>query len=452
MKEFDKPIRLKTYHFFNLGCPKNLVDAEVVAARLESQGWIEAEDPREASLLVITTCAFISIAEEESVNEILRVAAHKRDEQILAVLGCLVTREAGKLEELLPEVDIFLPVSEMESLPEAAEGYTDEEAVTGPEVDSSVITAAGRRLFTPSHLAYLKIAEGCSNHCTYCMIPSIRGELESRNPAAILREAKALTAAGVRELVIIAQDTTAYGADLGEKGGLYKLLEEIADLPGPEWIRLMYMHPAHIDAGQVSRLAASGVIIPYLDIPIQHVSDRVLRGMKRGYDKKHLEKVIGALRANDSSMVLRTTVMTGFPGEEEKDFQELIDFLEKYRFDHVGVFSYSPERGTEAARFKPSLQDKTAGARADEVAALQMDISHERLSLREDQKLTVLVDEILHEAQIPSPGVWGAGRFYGQAHEIDGVIYLSGRRAEPGSLIEAVVTEIEAYDLFAVIK
>ena len=166
MKESEIPIRLKTYHFFNLGCPKNLVDAEVVAAGLESRGWIEAADPREAKLLVITTCAFISIAEEESVNEILRVAADKRDEQTLAVLGCLVTREAGKLEELIPEVDIFLPVNEMESLPEAAERYAGKEAAAGSGVGSSVITAAGRRLFTPSHLAYLKIAEGCSNHCS----------------------------------------------------------------------------------------------------------------------------------------------------------------------------------------------------------------------------------------------------------------------------------------------
>ncbi|MBN2185524.1 MAG: 30S ribosomal protein S12 methylthiotransferase RimO [Candidatus Krumholzibacteriota bacterium] len=451
-KESEITSHPKSYYFFNLGCPKNLVDAEVTAAGLEAHGWIEASDPGEAGLLVITTCAFISIAEEESVNEILRVAALKKDEQILAVLGCLVSREAGKLEKLIPEVDIFLPVNKMESLHEAAGRYSGEGSSSGYGAGSKVITSAGRRLFTPSHLAYLKIAEGCSNHCSYCMIPSIRGELESRDPVPVISEARALATAGVKELVVIAQDTTAYGMDFGKKGGLYKLLEEISGSQGPEWIRLMYMHPAHIDAVKISRLAAEGVIIPYLDLPIQHASDKVLARMKRGYDKKHLEKVIGILRSNDPGMVLRTTVMTGFPGETEEDFQELIDFLERYRFDHVGVFTYSPETGTKASSLAPALPEKTARARADEVSALQMDISYERLSLREGRKLKILVDEILQEEQVPLPGVWGTGRFYGQAHEIDGVTYLSGRRVEPGSFAEAIVTEAEAYDLFASIK
>ncbi len=452
MKGSDIPRLAKTYHFFNLGCPKNLVDAEIAAAGLEAHGWAEASDPTAASLLVITTCAFISIAEEESVNEILRVAAGKKDEQLLAVLGCLVTREEGMLGELIPEVDIFLPVDRMDSLAEAVEEYGGKRPLQPPVSVAGANTVYGRRLFTPRHLAYLKIAEGCSNHCSYCMIPSIRGELESRLPSSIADEARALAAAGVRELVVIAQDTTAYRADSGMKGEIYRLLERLAGPGGPEWIRLMYAHPGHLDARELSRLVASGSIIPYLDLPIQHVSDTVLRNMRRGYGKDHLERLVYTLRSGRPEMVLRTTVMTGFPGETEKDFQELIDFLEEYRFDHVGVFSYSAENGTGASLLPQQVPEETALSRADEISALQMDISYERLSFLEGRRLTVLVDELFDEGQAPFHGVWGTGRFYGQAHEIDGVTYLSGKKSETGELVEATVTEIEAYDLFASIE
>ncbi len=452
MKESDFSITPGTYHFFNLGCPKNLVDAERTAARLEEKGWRETGDPASADLLVITTCAFISIAEEESVNEILRVSSGRREDQILAVLGCLVTREGEKLVGLIPEVDIFLPVKEMESL---ADIVTDRSCPVIPSIsppDRLLIGKAGRRLFTPSHIAYLKISEGCSNHCAYCKIPSIRGELESRSRGDILFEIEALSAAGIKELVIIAQDTTAYGHETGEKQSLYHLLEDIADRGSFDWIRLMYMHPAHTDAKEICRLSESGIIIPYLDIPIQHVSDGVLRRMKRGYGRRELEDIIGTLRSIDPGMVLRTTVMTGFPGETDEDFQELTDFLEKYRFDHVGVFSYSAENGTPAASLGSTISEDTARSRADEVISIQMDISYERLAERDGKRLKVLVDDLVAPDHAPVSGVWGTGRFYGQSYEIDGVIYLSGRKTEPGSFSLADVTEVEAYDLFATVR
>ncbi len=459
IKESDETVRWFTYSFFNLGCPKNLVDAERVAGKLEIMGWVAAADPAAADLLVITTCAFISIAEEESVNEILRVVAHKRKEQILAVLGCLVTREGKKLEELIPEVDIFLPVRDMELLAERADehiaatgtGKHRKEAVR-PANENGEMLSGGRRLFTPHHLAYLKIAEGCSNHCTYCMIPDIRGELESRPDSDIVAEAVRLIAAGVKELVIIAQDTTAYGTDSGDRDGLYTLLREIAGAGGPEWIRLMYMHPAHIRTERIRKLVNEGIIIPYLDIPIQHVSDRVLRKMRRGYGKGELEEIIGSLRRDNPDMVLRTTIMAGFPGESDQEFQELIDFLEEYKFDHVGVFSYSPEKGTKASEYKPVIPESVVQARVDEIIAVQMDISHERLLSRAGEKLTVLVDEKLAGEDQPFPGIWGTGRFYGQAHEIDGITYLSGKELEPGMFAEVFVEEAEAYDLFAVAR
>lgn len=446
MKESETPSSA-SFFFFHLGCPKNLVDAERVAGLLMSRGWIESSDPSQAGLLVVTTCAFISIAEEESVNEILRVAAGKEEWQKLAVVGCLVTREGDRLKELFPEVDIFLSVSEFERLPSVAEAafprFRDSILACGEEVP------VRRRLYTPAHMAYLKIAEGCSNHCSYCTIPGIRGELASRSGDEIMEDAKDLAGRGVKELVVIAQDTSSYGRDLDGKEDLYSLLERVSSLDGIEWVRLMYLHPAHIDPEEIVRLIDKGTVIPYLDIPVQHVSDRILQAMGRGYTGQELGILFDKIRSCSRDVVLRTTLMVGFPGETDEEFTELVTFLEKYRLDHVGAFAYSPERGTPAARSGGKVDSSIVTARMDEITAVQMDISHDRLLAMTGTEIRVLVDEKTDQSEAPVPGVWGTGRFYGQAYEIDGLTYLSGKEARPGSLIAAKVIEAEAFDLFA---
>ncbi len=441
------PDSCRKYFFFNLGCPKNLVDAEHVAARLEAAGWIEASAPSDAGLLVVTTCAFIAVAEEESVNEILAVASRMKEGQILAVLGCLVSREGEALKELMPEVDIFLDVESMDSLPELLEERLDS-IVPHPAPPYCI---PSRKLFTPPHIAYLKIADGCSNHCSYCTIPSIRGELVNTPKGSIIDEVSMLKDMGIKEIVVIAQDTGAWRGEHRDEN-LYDLLEAIAPTAGESWIRLMYLHPSHTDTGRLLDLIDSGIICPYLDIPIQHVSDRILSGMGRGYGREDLERIFSVLRSGSSRIFLRTTVMVGFPGEREADYRELVEFLEDYEFDHVGVFEYSREDGTPAAKLEQDVSRTVAGRRKEELLDVQMDISYGRLSENVGSTLSVLVDGILNTDERPGGGIWGVGRFVGQAYEIDGVTYLSGKREGIGCFTRASVDRAEAYDLFATSK
>ena len=448
MREADARDPTGSYYFVNLGCPKNLVDAERVAAGLEAEGWRSAASIGEAELVVVTTCAFISMAVEESIEVILGIAAAKAPHQRLAVLGCLVSREGSELEPLLPEVDIFLDVEGMEELP-ARVGRPDRRQTGGRGV-------AGRILSTPPHTAYLKIAEGCSNRCAYCLIPDIRGGLRSRPAREIESEASELVSAGVRELVIIAQDTTAWdggvaGRGKGDRCDIYGLLEGIAE-GGAPWIRLQYLHPARIEAARIIGLAERGVIIPYLDIPVQHVSDALLERMGRGYTLEDLRRIFGELRSSGVDFVLRTTVMVGFPGETEEDFSLLSDFLEEIAFDHVGVFEFSPEEGTRAALLDNRVPDEVKVERRDALLELQMDISHERLAARVGSNERILVDGTLGEGERPAPDIWGVGRFYGQSYEIDGVTFLSGTEVAPGRFASGRILEAEAYDLFASIE
>ncbi|HSG27558.1 MAG TPA: MiaB/RimO family radical SAM methylthiotransferase, partial [Candidatus Krumholzibacterium sp.] len=374
MKEADSRTSRRTYFFFNLGCHKNLVDADYSAAELERHGWTEVKDPSDAYLLVVTTCAFIQAAEQESVDEILRVASQKEDWQKLAVLGCLVSREGESLGPLLPEVDYFLPVERMTDLFALAgrETVDGPVAAAGGAAARSAQGAARGRRFTPPHLAYMKISEGCSNHCTYCTIPSIRGELSSRGADGIVKEAVELASLGVRELVVIAQDTAAWGRERETGCDFYGLVRRISDESGIEWIRLMYLHPAHIDPDRLAGLMESGLALRYADIPIQHANDRILRSMGRGYTREDLDSIFRDLRKRVEGIVLRTTVMAGFPGETEEEFLELVDFLQEHRIDHVGAFAFSPEEGTPAFGMDGRIDGATVTARVDEISSMQL--------------------------------------------------------------------------------
>ncbi len=449
----EAPVDPGTYFFFNLGCPKNLVDAERAAAGLERAGWRKAPSPETASLLVVTTCAFIASAMEESVGEILRVGAAKKPGQTFAVLGCLVSREARSLPKLLPEVDLFCDVMEMPLLAERVAARAENGAGAHPPRARKTArggdAVAGRRLFTPPHIAYLKISDGCANRCSYCTIPSIRGDLASRPPEEILAEAASLAAAGVKELVVVAQDTSAYGRDRGRNESLYDLLEALADRARFEWIRLMYLHPAHIDVKRIVPLIKGGAISPYLDIPIQHVSDSILDSMGRGYSRGDLDALFDALRSSADDLVLRTTVMTGYPGETEEHFRELAGFLQDVAFDHVGVFVYSPEEGTMARNLGGRVPSRIAVARKEELLDIQMDISHDRLTARLGSEMKILVDARIPPGERPARDIEWEGRFYGQAYEIDGVTYVKGSVRSTGALVRARIVEAQAYDLIA---
>jgi ribosomal protein S12 methylthiotransferase len=281
------------------------------------------------------------------------------------------------------------------------------------------------------------------------LIPSIRGDLRSRLRDEILAEARGLAAGGVRELVIVAQDTSAWGFERGDEECLYDLLETLAEGARFDWVRLMYLHPAHVDLSRLVPLVKGGAVIPYLDIPIQHACDRILRAMDRPYSKAALERLFGELRSRIDDLVLRTTVMVGFPGETQEEFRELVDFIEEISFDHVGVFSYSPEKGTKAVSLKPRVLARVAEERKDELLTIQLDISHERLSARLGSEVEVLVDAEVDEGERPRAGVDWVGRFYGQAYDVDGITYLRGAAARPGDLVRAKVIEAEPYDLVA---
>ncbi len=435
-----------SFYFINLGCPKNLVDAEGVAAKLERWGFVPSADLESSGLVVITTCSFIRAAMEESVDVILSAASKMKDGQVLAVLGCLVSREGRKLEGLLPEVDLFVPVPRMGELPALLREKGLFSEIKPPSDDCG--EALQRRLFTPDHIGYLKIAEGCRNRCAYCMIPSIRGELVSRKSEEILKESARLKERGVKELIVIAQDTGSWGLDTDSTEDLFGLLSRIDEVVRPPWVRLMYLHPASIDIDGLEFLLRERKILRYLDIPIQHASSGVLKAMGRGYGRNYLERLLDRLKSGFDDLVLRTTVMVGFPGETERDFAELVDFLEKYEIDHAGVFEYSPERGTKAYRFPGMVDEGTKNERKELIEEIQMDIFTDHFVQKTGTRETVLVDEVFQPGEGPRDDVWGAGRFYGQAFEIDGVVFLTGEDKEPGKFVNVRLESVQGYDIF----
>ncbi len=445
MKEAAESNPPGSFYFVNLGCPKNLVDAEIAASMLEADGWCRSVSMEDADLIVITTCAFIRAAVEESIDTILSAASGKREGQKIAVLGCLVSREKGKIEKLIPEVDYFLDVKEMYWLSRMVAGKAAGDGMTLPRY---AYKGMRKTLFTPRHLAYLKISEGCSNHCTYCLIPSIRGEHKSYRKEDLIDEAKRLSDRGVRELVVIAQDSAVWGEDIYNGYGLSDLLKDISSSTDFHWIRLMYLHPAHVEADKLIELISEGVIIPYLDVPIQHVSDRILRLMRRGYGRRELEALFTKLRREVPNLVLRTTVMVGFPSETEEDFSELLGFIEEYPFEHLGAFVYSKEAGTVAADMTPQVPEDEAEERLEELLAVQMDISESRLASMKGGRIEVIVDSLLAEDERPAEKFTFAGRYYGQAYEIDGLTYVAGGGISVGDIVEVKVEGCGPYDLF----
>jgi ribosomal protein S12 methylthiotransferase len=430
----------------SLGCPKNLVDTEIMLGRLRQEGWEVVASPEAASLLLVNTCAFISSASQEAVDTILEMARHKEADpgKLLVVTGCLVQRYGRDLVGQLPEVDFFIGVHDFPQLPQILKNLSGQEGprlfYDAPAFDYALPQA--RYPATPRAWAYLKIAEGCSHACTYCTIPAIRGFLRSRPLETLLAEAQALAASGVKELNLIAQDTTAYGRDREGSPGLPELLRELCGVTGLEWIRLLYGHPARITPELLETMAGHPQICPYLDLPIQHGHDEMLRRMGRGYARRDIQKFCRQVRDFLPHGALRTTVMVGFPGETEEHFTALLDLIQEVRFEHLGVFLYSPEEGTPAASFTPPVPRRLARQRARVIKTLQARIVKDRLKSLKGTSQPVLLAGVSTESEYLL-----SGRLITQAPEIDGQVYITGGPARIGEIQPVRLTRALPYDL-----
>jgi ribosomal protein S12 methylthiotransferase len=438
-----------TVSLVNLGCPKNQVDAEVMLGQLEAAGYTIVERPEQADLVVVNTCAFIQEAKAESVQAILEAAELKRTGGCRAVVvsGCLAQRYGGELPTLLPEVDAFVGTGEFPRIADILQATLrrrreDPRWISG---HTALVTAAlPRRRLTPGHYAYVKIAEGCDRACTFCAIPGIRGPLRSRTQADILAEARALAAEGVREIILVSQDTTSYGADLGDPHALPRLLEALLTVDALRWIRLHYLYPTHITPELLRLLGEEPRLCRYLDLPLQHCDGAILRAMGRGGTEQSLRRLLERVRSAVPDVTIRTSFITGFPGETARQFARLLAFLEAMQFDRVGVFRYSDEEGTAAAALRPKVPRRTAEARRARLMAAQARIAEAKGRSWLGTVQQVVVDG--PSADFPDVQ---CGRTARHAPEVDGTVYLRGPKAAPGTLVQARILEAFEHDLTA---
>ncbi|HOF05098.1 MAG TPA: 30S ribosomal protein S12 methylthiotransferase RimO [Syntrophales bacterium] len=437
-----------SFHVLSLGCPKNLVDSEVMAGLLTSRGYEPVTDPRDARIIIVNTCAFILPAREEAIETILLAATYKKTAACrhLIVAGCLPQRYGAELAEALPEVDLFIGTGEIPNIAAYLAGISVPGKI--PRINagrpSFLMNAAHpRRLMTPPHTAYLKIAEGCGNRCSYCVIPALRGAARSRDPRDIIAEARNLTRRGVKELVLIAQDTTAYGRDLPGGPTLAGLLRELAALEEPVWIRLLYSHPAKIDPELIRCLSGNEKVCPYLDIPIQHIDDTILAAMNRRGNSGRIRSTLQMIRERGPDIALRTSLIVGFPGETRERFQALVAFVRSARFDHLGVFTYSREEGTAAAKLSSRISAAEKERRREMIMEIQASISGELLRQCIGTTMKVLI-----EGKSDHPDYPFVGRNSRQAPEIDGLTLVRGEKLDPGRFVSVRITDADDYDLF----
>jgi ribosomal protein S12 methylthiotransferase len=449
--------------FLSLGCPKNLVDGEVMLGLAEQAGHEITADSSSADVLVVNTCAFIDAAKQESVEAILEMAQQKRDGRCsrLVVTGCLAERYRDELKREIPEIDAVLGTGEVPEIVAAIENRASGSPVAPMTFFGTSLKAGAtkapptyiydadtpRKLTTPKHFAYVKVAEGCDYTCSFCIIPTLRGGYRSRPAASIVEEARALAARGVKELILISQDTTFYGIDRGERGALARLLRELNGVDGLEWIRLLYLYPTTITADTLDAMADCDKVCKYIDLPLQHASADVLRRMRRPGTRDVYTALLEKIRKRMPSVTLRTTFIVGFPGETESEFQELCDFVRDTDFDHVGVFTYSHEEGTRAHSYTDDVAPSVKHHRRDVLMSLQRGRVERQQHARLGQQVRVLID-----GPSPEHPLVVQGRLAGQAPEIDPVVYLTDcdpTAYAPGRLIDAEITGATGYDLAA---
>ena len=439
-----KPDR-KTVHFVSLGCPKNRVDSEVMLGVARSAGLDHVDDAADADVIVVNTCGFIGEAKKESIDAIFEMAQHKEGGrcQKLVVSGCLSQRHPEELAAEMPEVDHFLGSSDMMKLGKVLSGDA-ERMLVGTPADWLVSAEAPRTLSTPRGSAYVKIAEGCDRTCSFCVIPQLRGDQRSRRVTDVVAEVTRLADSGVKEINLVSQDTISYGRDLppGERVDLPTLVRAVAEVPGVVWVRLFYLYPETLTDPLVELLGGHPKVLPYVDMPLQHAADGMLRRMRRGHGGARLRKVVSDLRANVPDLTFRTAFIVGHPGESDAEFQELCDFVQWAEFDRVGVFRYSDEESSRSFALEDKVTARTAAARYRKLMALQRKISQKKSEAMIGRELTVLVEGPSDEHEFVM-----MGRHPGQAPDIDGQVYLSGGEARPGEMRRVQISQASDYDL-----
>ncbi len=441
-------MELKVY-FETLGCAKNQVDTEVMVGIMSENKYYSTSSPEDADVIVVNTCGFIESAKTESVETILDLSAYKAEGncKALVVTGCLAERYAADLKAEIPEVDAFVGTTQFDKILPIVEGIFGKglTQIHIGDIDKSFEENLPRVLSTPGHMAYLKISEGCDNLCTYCIIPKLRGKYRSRKMEDVVSEARLLVEKGVRELVIIAQDTTRFGIDIYGDYRLAELLEELNKIEDLKWIRLQYMYPDVINTKLIDAIAKLDKVVKYVDMPIQHAADTVLKRMNRRTDQAHIRRVVTELREKIDTVSIRTTLIVGFPGETQEEFEDLKSFVQEMKFDRLGVFSYSKEEDTPAAKMKNQVDDELKDQRRDEIMAVQMQVSQERMASMIGMNLEVLVEEV---AQNDEEGHIYVGRSAFDAPEIDGVVYVhASEELEIGSFVQVNITDALEYDL-----
>lgn len=431
--------------FVSLGCDKNLVDTEMMLGMLGERGYTFTDDEAQADIVVVNTCCFIGDAKEESINTLLEMGRLKENGRVKALVaaGCLAQRYRDEILKEIPEVDAIVGTTAISEIAEAVE-----EVLAGHggkhyhNIDEAPVTGKKRVVTTGGHFAYLKIAEGCDKRCSYCIIPKVRGSYRSVPMESLVREAAELAEAGVRELILVAQETTLYGVDLYGKKALPELLHKLAEIPGIYWIRILYCYPEEITDELMEAIASEPKVCHYLDIPIQHASDRVLRRMGRRTDNGELRWMLDRLRQRIPDICLRTTLISGFPGETEEDFQELYRFVDEMEFDRLGVFTYSQEEGTAAAIMPGQLEQAVKEKRRDELMELQQEIAFEKAAAMVGRVLTVMV-----EGKVAEEDAYVA-RTYRDAPNVDGYLFINTTaQLMTGDFVRVLVTGSNEYDL-----
>ena len=436
--------------FISLGCDKNLVDSEVMLGLLNAKGYQMVDDEMKADIIIVNTCCFIHDAKEESIQTILEMAQYKTDGRlkVLVVTGCLAQRYQQEILDEIPEVDAVLGTTSYDKIVEAVE-----EALAGKghveveDIDALPLVDTGRLVTTGGHFAYLKIAEGCDKHCTYCIIPKIRGNFRSVPMERLIKEAGELAGQGVKELILVAQETTLYGKDLYGEKSLHRLLRELCKISGIRWIRILYCYPEEIDENLIQVMKEEKKICHYLDLPIQHANDDILKRMGRRTSKKQLEEIIGRLRREIPDIALRTTLITGFPGATKEQHEELMEFVDEMEFDRLGVFTYSPEEDTPAADMPDQVPEEVKEERQAEIMELQQEIVFDQAEAMIGREVLVMI-----EGKVADENAY-VGRTYKDAPNVDGLIFIN-TEAElmSGDFAKVKVTGALEYDLIGELK
>ena len=444
-----QPLQPLAIHLVSLGCPKNLVDSEVILGRIGAEGFVVAQQPEDADILMVNTCGFIESAKAESIEAILELVRLKEKDPAkrVVVAGCLGQRYPEELAKEIPEIDAIVGMSEYPRMPEILGGLMEEvrqqRRIHVGNASHPAWSEDSRLRLTPRHSAYLKISEGCDNPCTFCSIPSFRGRFRSKSPEFIVNEARELVANGTREINLISQDLTSYGLDIDGEFLLPDIMEKLDAVDGIDWIRLLYTYPYKFSDAMIDAVANLDRVIPYIDMPIQHIDDTMLRRMGRRLGEDGTRDLFRRMRERVPELVLRTTFIVGFPGETREQFEKLVHFVEQNKLERVGVFPWSPEEGTPAEKLPGRIDEDEVQARIEELMLAQQQVAFDWNRSRIGSEVDVLIDEICPESAST------LGRSYAEAPEIDSIIRLPEGVAGVGEMVRCTITETDDYDLVA---